>query len=53
MKENKSRNLLSMMEEIMGHVVGNVPKHPTAVYCHSSVPVIEEQGMREFVKRNG
>ena len=38
-------NLLAVMQEVVSHVVADVPEDPSAVYGSSSEPIIEEDGV--------
>lgn len=42
-----------MVQKVMRQVVAYVPKDASAVRSHSRVPVVEEDGVREFPEGGG
>lgn len=40
--------LLSVMQEIVGLVVANVPEDTAAVHCHGGIPVVVEDCVRKL-----
>lgn len=46
------RDVLAMVEEVVGQIVADVSKDTTAISQHSSVPVMEENEMRNFPERS-
>lgn len=39
-----------MMEEVMRHVIADVPKNTATVYHHSRMPIIRKDGMGKLVE---
>ena len=46
-----ARYVPAMVQEIVCHVIAYISEYPTRIGCDSSVPVVEKDEMREFVKR--
>ena len=47
------RNSLAMVEEVMGQVIADVPKHATAEHLHSREPVVRKDCVGKFPEWSG